>query len=239
MVVQKQIKVIAHRGHWEVEGAEQNSISSLKYAGELGVYGSEFDVWLTEDDVPVVHHDSRLKIGVPPIEKSTWNALKHYYLANGEEIPTLEQYLQIGRHYPDMKLILEIKKHSSPQRSRYVARRVLELVEQVNLVDQVEYISFSKSVIEELAAQAPYTSRSYVKGGITPAEAKAFGATGIDYPYKELLSNPEWVTQAHDLGMTVNCWTVNHEKDMRKLIDLNVDMITTDKPTLLTGLLDI
>lgn len=237
MEFQNRVNIIAHRGYWDCDGAEQNSIASLKRAGELNVYGSEFDVWITEDDKLVIHHDSRLKIGTPAIEKSTWNSIRHFFLTNGEEIPTLEQYLQIGRHYPEMKLIIEIKKHATPDRSGYAARKVVELVEQINLVDQVEYISFSRTVIEVLTLQAPYALRSYVKGGISPQEAHDFGATGIDYPYKELLSTPEWIEQAHDLKMSVNCWTVNNEKDMRKLIDLGVDFITTDKPLLLQRLL--
>ena len=31
-------------------------------------------------------------------------------------------------------------------------------------------------------------------------------------------------------GHEVNVWTVNNEKDMKKMIDLNVDYITTDQP---------
>ena len=234
MEFQNRVNIIAHRGYWDCDGAEQNSIASLQRAGELNIYGSECDVWITEDDKLVIHHDSRLKVGTPAIEKSTWNSIRHYFLSNGEEIPTLEQYLQIGRHYPKMKLILEIKKHATPERSRYAARK---LVEQVNLIDQIEYISFSRSVIEELHLQAPYARRSYVKGGIDPREAFDFGSTGIDYPYRELLAHPEWIEQAHNLKMSVNCWTVNQEKEMRKLIERGVDFITTDKPLLAKELL--
>ena len=43
---------------------------------------------------------------------------------------------------------------------------------------------------------------------------------------------PEWVKQAHELGMIVNVWTVNKEEMMQQMIDLGVDYITTDKPEL-------
>ena len=37
--------------------------------------------------------------------------------------------------------------------------------------------------------------------------------------------HPEWVKEAHDLGMKVNVWTVNKEDMMKKLIDRKVDYI--------------
>ena len=43
---------------------------------------------------------------------------------------------------------------------------------------------------------------------------------------------PEWVKEAHDLGMSVNVWTVDNPEDIRAMRDLGVDQITTDKPAL-------
>ena len=43
---------------------------------------------------------------------------------------------------------------------------------------------------------------------------------------------PQWIRQAHELGMTVNAWTVNSEKDIRWCIEHGIDNITTDNPAL-------
>ena len=53
---------------------------------------------------------------------------------------------------------------------------------------------------------------------------------GLDYHYSNFVQHPEWVKEAHDLGMIVNVWTVNKEEMMQQMIDLGVDYITTDKP---------
>jgi glycerophosphoryl diester phosphodiesterase len=45
------------------------------------------------------------------------------------------------------------------------------------------------------------------------------------------------VDAAHSLGMRVVPWTVNDERDMRALIDLGVDGIGTDEPTLVRAVL--
>jgi glycerophosphoryl diester phosphodiesterase len=39
-----------------------------------------------------------------------------------------------------------------------------------------------------------------------------------------------WIQEAHDLGMTVNVWTVNSESSILKMKELGVDFITTDHP---------
>ena len=51
-------KVIAHRGYWKTPSSAQNSLRALELADSIGVYGSEFDVWLTKDDVLIVNHDA-------------------------------------------------------------------------------------------------------------------------------------------------------------------------------------
>lgn len=42
--------------------------------------------------------------------------------------------------------------------------------------------------------------------------------------------HPEWVEEAHKLGLEVNVWTVNTPEDMKYFRDLGVDYITTDHP---------
>ena len=53
---------------------------------------------------------------------------------------------------------------------------------------------------------------------------------GIDYHYKVFEKKPEWVKEAHELGMKVNVWTVNNTEDIKNMLKLNVDYITTDHP---------
>ena len=56
--INAQPQIIAHRGYWKTEGAAQNSIAALLKADSIGVYGSECDLWLSSDGVPVVNHDA-------------------------------------------------------------------------------------------------------------------------------------------------------------------------------------
>ena len=90
-----QTEVIAHRGYWKTDGSSQNSIRALVKADSIACYGSEFDVWLTADDVLVVNHDAVFK-GVE-IETSQSKDARAILLSNGENLPSLKQYLQAGK----------------------------------------------------------------------------------------------------------------------------------------------
>ena len=56
------------------------------------------------------------------------------------------------------------------------------------------------------------------------------GINGIDYHFSKFYAHPEWVEQAHKLGMSVNVWTVDDPADIQAMIDLGVDCITTNEP---------
>lgn len=223
-----QTQIIAHRGYWKTENSAQNSIAALQKAAEIKVYGSEFDVQLTGDGVIVVNHDDNVN-GIT-IAKATHDELNGIKLKNGEKIPTLYEYLTEGKKLKDTQLILEIKPHQTKEQEKEIAKRTVKMVKEAGMEKQVEYISFSKFICEELAKLTPESEIAYLNGDISPKELKEKGINGIDYHYKVLEKKPEWITEAHNLGMKVNVWTVNKTADIKKMIDMNVDYITTDYP---------
>ena len=225
--IQAQTQVIAHRGFWKTEGSAQNSITALEKAAEAKVYGSEFDVQITSDGKLIVNHDSKFQGFV--IAETPFSKLKKIRLSNGERLPTLKKYLKKGKKQ-DVQLILEIKSHKSKEVEDQMVVEIVKMVKKMGLEKQVEYIAFSLNVCEQLAKHTPTSEIAYLNGDIAPAELKKKGINGIDYNQKVLSNHPEWVEEAHRLGMKVNVWTVNKEDMMKKFIDLKVDYITTDQP---------
>lgn len=226
--VQAQTRIIAHRGYWKCEGSAQNSITSLMKAAEAKVYGSELDVQLTKDRNVVVNHDDSIQ--GRRISDVTYAELKDIKLGNGERLSTLDDYLKAGKALPGIQLILEIKPHRTAAEENDVASLVVRKVKEMKMEKQVEYISFSMNICEQLAKLAPGSEIAYLKSDVAPKELKAKGIKGIDYHYKAFERKPEWVEEAHQLGMKVNVWTVNDKELIRKMLDLKVDFITTDHP---------
>lgn len=211
----RKTKIIAHRGYWKTEGSAQNSIRSLERANEIKVYGSEFDVHLTADNVPVVFHDR--KIEGKDIQTTPYAELKDLKLPNGETLPTLEQYLDRAKKLRKTKLIFELKSHATPQRDREAAKIAVDMVNGKKLTKRTEYIAFSLEAAKELHR-------------LSPKQLKELGFAGLDYNYKVMQKHPEWFAEAKDLKLKINVWTVDDPQIMKEMIENRVDFLTTDYP---------
>lgn len=228
-------EVICHRGYWDTEGSAQNSLRSLVKADSIGAWGSEFDVWMTSDGVLVVNHDATFE-GVT-IETSKWKQLKNMRLKNGESLPTLEQMLECGKSLKT-RLIVEMKPHTSREHELEAARKIVKMVKKMGLEDRVEYITFSYQGMKNLKELAPEgTPVYYLNGELSPSQLDDLGVYGIDYSIRVMRDHPQWIDEAHALGMKVNVWTVNSDRDMQWCINYGVDFITTNAPERLQQLL--
>jgi glycerophosphoryl diester phosphodiesterase len=235
-----QTKIIAHRGYWDYEGSAQNSIFALHKAQEINIYGSEFDVLISSDGIPVVNHDPTIKDvndSLLTIEKTPFDQLKILKIKNGEFLPTLKSYFEQGKKNKNTKLILEIKSHSTKEIEDKAVKIITAMVSEAGLEKQTEYISFSLNICKEILRYQPKAKIAYLKGDLSPAEIKKAGLTGLDYHFNVFQKNPEWVTEAKKLNLTTNVWTVNDPIVMQEMINLKVDFITTDKPEILQKLL--
>lgn len=230
VAVSAQTQVIAHRGFHATKNSYDNTISSLKHAQDLGVYGSELDVNETTDGELIVIHGARHR-DIPNVQAADFSTVRALPLINGEVVPTLDEYLEQGRKSKTTKLIIEVKRHATPEQEARVVEKTLAAVKKHKMTKRVEYISFSRFICDELARTAPKgTQIAYLNGELSPAQCKERGYTGIDYHINTLKQHPEWIEQAHELGMTVNVWTVNDTETMQWFIDHKVDYITTDNP---------
>ena len=229
-------EVVCHRGYWKTDGSAQNSIRSLVKADSIGAWGSEFDVWMTRDGKLVVNHDETFD-GVV-IETAKWKDFKDKHLKNGEPLPTLEQMLKCGKML-NTRLIVEMKPHTDKAQELEAARKIVKMVKKQGLEQRVEYITFSYVGMKHLKELAPEgTPVYYLNGELSPLQLKPLGVAGIDYSIKTMRENPAWIDEAHSLGMKVNVWTVNSERDMEWCINNGVDFVTTNEPLLLQQLLD-
>lgn len=126
-----QPKVIAHRGYWDTPGSAQNSLRALAKADSVGCFASEFDVWMTSDGVLVVNHDADIN-GVH-IETSPAKKVLAEKLSNGENVPTLESYLQLAAKQPS-RIVLELKTHDSRKHERKAIKDIVAMVKKLSLI---------------------------------------------------------------------------------------------------------
>ncbi len=223
-------KTIAHRGAWKVSQNPQNSIAALREATRLKCFAAEFDVHLTKDNILVINHDDDFQ-GMK-IATSTYAELLTKKLSNGENIPTAEEYLKEGLKHKNLRLIFEIK--TSPlglERTKETATAAVNLVKKLKAKKRVDFILFDFETGAYLS-KITKTSVGYLTGNKTPEELKTAGFKQMDYHFSVYQKNPDYISRAKKLKLSVNCWTVNAEKDIAELMAKNVDFITTDEPEL-------
>lgn len=234
----KPIAIVAHRGFWNCDesGKAKNSMASITQAQANGFWGSEFDVNITKDGQLIVFHDSKIEGKL--IEQHDFAEFKDYKLKNGESIPTLDSYLEQGKKSKTM-LVFEMKPHSCKEVEDLAVEKSIQMLKEKGLLKKkrVMFISFSMNACKEFAKRLPGFTVQYLDTDYTPDQVFAEGINGIDTHHPTLAKDRSIYDQARSHKMSINCWTVNKEEDMRKMIELGVDQITTDNPLQLRALL--
>lgn len=229
---QKQTGIVAHRGFWNCDeaGYAKNSVAALRCAQEAGFWGSEFDVNMTSDGELIVYHDSDVE--GKKIEEHPYSEFKDFKIANGETIPTIDQYLEQGKKYPETMLVYELKPHSCGEVEDRFVEITYKKLEEHGLMDpeRVMFISFSLHMCEKIAKEHPEFTVQFLGSSKNPEELAKMGINGVDYNHLVFTLYKKWYRLARKNDMSVNAWTVNKDGDMRRMLKLGVDQLTTDNP---------
>lgn len=246
-------RVAAHRG-----GAAlwpENSLFAFREALALGVDALEFDLHMSADGEVVVIHD-------PTLERTTTAAgrvrdLKLADLARArlktgdgaitdEPIPTFAQVLDLASN-GSAELLPEIKVDANRQRYDGIEEKVLALLRARRLLSRATIQAFQPETIRRLRELEPSvrTMVLVARGDVErerarPAEAvrRAHDLGASDLGMNHRLIDADVMTAARATGIRVSAWTVNDEPDLRRMIDLGVDVVMSDRPDLakrLTG----
>ncbi len=245
--------VAAHRG-----GAAlwpENSLLAFRSALALGVDALEFDLHLTADGEVVVLHDPTLD------RTSTGNgSVRDLKLANladirlktregavtDERVPTFAQVLDLVAS-TSAEILPEIKVDANRQRYDGIEEKVLALIRARGLMARTTIQAFQVETIRRVRELEPKarTMLLVARGDVErdrarPAEAvrraRELGATDLGMNHR--LLDADVMSAARAAGIRVSAWTVNEEADIRRMIDLGVDVVMSDRPDLakrLTG----
>jgi glycerophosphoryl diester phosphodiesterase len=245
--------VFAHRGGAGL--APENTLAACDRAVAAGADGLELDVHLSRDGLVVVHHDPTLERttdGLGAVSNATADELARadagYHFARGEarpfrglglRVPTLAEVLA---RYRDQRVIVEMK-----QNGPELARAVVEIVRRADALDRVCLGSFGlralRAVRELEPAVATSAAREEVRWSLYrswcgwPVRGVAY--SGYQVPETSGLIpivSRRFVGHAHRAGLAVQVWTVNAEREARRLLDWGVDGLITDRPDLIVPL---
>lgn len=242
-------------GHRGASGhAPENTLVAFRKARELGATWIEFDVQLSADGIPIILHDTTLErtssLGQPvrPTEL-TLAQLKELDAGSwfspdfaGEKIPTLEEIL--AEFGSSLSLNIEIKSTPGFEADNGLEQKIAALVRQYKLEDKALISSFDPYRLGSLNRHDPELRLGFLYDAnpehyppdFDPiAMAKSLNAVALHPPFR--IIDPALIARTRDNGLALNTWTVNDIADMQRMIELGIDIVITNYPDRLAGLL--
>ena len=146
-------QIIAHRGASYL--APENTLTAFKKAMEIGADGVEMDVQQTIDAGLVIHHDYMIDLHTDisgKIYDMTMGDLKELDFGSwkdaiyqDEKIATLQEAMELCKQMPGCTVHLELK--STMDNDPDFVPRVLEVLQQTEMVEQVILVSFNHMLL--------------------------------------------------------------------------------------------
>jgi len=220
------VLIIAHRGASAYE--PENTLRSVKRALELGADMVEVDVHTSRDGHIVVIHDTtvdRTTDGKGCVKDMTLKELKRLDAGLGEQIPTLEEVIELVRGRA--QLVIEIKVPGTEE-------RVLQIIEERVMENETLITSFYHPVIKRIKELSPYLRTGVIVASrpIKPAQLALDANSDALFP-KHTFVDLQMVEETHKYNLVVYPWTVNTINEILPLIEMRVDGIVTNKPDIL------
>lgn len=230
----------AHRGG--AEAHPENTERAFRHAVELGYTHLESDVHVTRDGVAIAFHDDRLdrvtdRAGL--IAELDWAEVRQAKVDGTESIMRLDELFEA---FPDARLNLD-PKHGA------AVEPLADTILRMDAVERVMVGSFSDRRIAEVrrlvgddlaisAGPRQIVAITLRSRGV-PTPARWFHALQVPVAMRGVpIVTPRLVAHAHEQGTQVHVWTINDPDEMRRLLDLGVDGIMTDRPAELRAVLE-
>ncbi|WP_165989376.1 glycerophosphodiester phosphodiesterase [Streptomyces sp. YIM 98790] len=215
--------VIAHRG--DPYRARENTLASFRSALAAGADVVELDVRLTRDRVPVALHDTTLKrLWGHDLEVAGLTATEVRELTGGG-VPTLREALEVT--FPARTLI------DLPGPSAADARAVVAEVAAEGAGGRVYYCG-DPGALRAVRRADPEAEISLTWKRAAPVRDSLLREVRPAWlNYRWSLLDERTVERARERGYQVCAWTADTARAMRRLLDLGVDAVHTNRPGVL------
>jgi glycerophosphoryl diester phosphodiesterase len=249
---------VAHRGASTL--APENTIEAFRLAVEAGAGGLELDVHMTRDGHIVVIHDAtvdRTTNGSGAVSEMTLDELRRFdaghnfspdggstrpYRGRGVWVPTLGEVLE---EFPGVAVNIEIKAGTPG-----IEETVLRILRDANALGRALVVSTPHAIVKrfrKISSGHISTGASRWEIGVFYILSRlclerlvrpAYEALQVPLLHRGILVvTPRFIRAAQARGVRVDVWTINQAEEMRRLLDLGVDVIMTDRPGTLAEVL--
>ncbi|KYH25907.1 cytoplasmic glycerophosphodiester phosphodiesterase [Halalkalicoccus paucihalophilus] len=224
-------RITAHRGYADVY--PENTVGAVEGASRLGADRIEIDIQPCAGGELVVFHDDSLgdltdeegRVAETPRE----TVLRAEVLESGETIPRLAEVLDAAR--PSVTMNIEFKS-SGNYSWEAVADRALDVASEYPGDFYVS--SFEPAALEAVREVDPTVPVAVLFGSDTEENleiARELDAEAVNVSTGVL--DRDLVETAHEEGRDVNVYTIDSWREARRPVELNVDGLIVDYPSVL------
>lgn len=233
-------QIYAHRG--ARTKAADNTRAAFDLALDHAIDGIETDVQLSKDDTSVLWHDRYMdKLGYQdiPIDEFTMaqlqvmNFASYFDGAKAESVITLKEFLQTYR--PKCKLQIEIKNRAweSPHRHHIKIRQCLDIIGKSENLDifissfDLDSLIYAQQISNQIPLVYAFEEHQGFQEAVEVINTHSFLA-GLCHPISNL--DRQTVDLLHTHKKIMVTYTCNSDAEIRKALDLQVDILITDIP---------
>ena len=225
----------AHRGG--ASDNPENTLPAFRHAIELGYTYLETDVHATADGVLVAFHDDELSrtCGRPGrIDQLPWSEVSQARVDGREPIPLFEQLME---EFPDARVNIDCKADSGVD-------ALVAALKRLDCLDRVCVGGFSDRRLRRIRTRVgaglctsfgPAQVTALVTGARVP-----LGGHCAQVPVRQgrfVIVDERTLRRTHARGYQLHVWTIDDPDEMRRLLDLGVDGLMTDRPSVLKEVL--
>lgn len=217
---------IGHRGAAAYE--PENTMLSFKKAIEIGVDMVEFDIRKTKDEKIVVIHDekvNRTTNGKGLVKEYTFDQIRELDAGKGEKIPTPEEVIELTEG--KCGLVIELKESD-------LEKEIIEIIKEKGVEERGIIVSFYPQFLQNVKSLYPVLKAGIVTRKVPEDYLKI--AENLDVEYVMIRKDKikkEYVDNLHKIGLKVGAWTVDNKKYLKKVLEIGVDAIASNKPDIL------
>ncbi|MGI5515027.1 glycerophosphodiester phosphodiesterase [Streptomyces sp. CA-106131] len=214
------VTAVAHRG--DPYRHRENTLASLRSAIRRGADAVEIDVRLTLDGVPVLLHDGTLK--------RLWEQDRPLAALSSDEVrgltaggvPTLADALAAT---DGTRVMIDVPGHPSLRE----VHRIVDVVRQCGAEERVYYSAGAQTMLAVRAAD-PSAEIALTWTTLAPPRPGLLDAVRPRWlNYRFSLIDRALAARVHRGGHLLSVWTPDTRRSMRRLLDLGVDSITTNR----------
>jgi glycerophosphoryl diester phosphodiesterase len=253
--------IIAHGGSKDL--FPENTMTAFDGSMAIGVDMLEIDVCLTKDNVLITHHNltiDDMTNGTGYVRDYTLVELKafnfgygfkslegnHSYRDDFVPVTTLEMVFQ---KYPDILYNVELK--DKDENGKEAAKALLSLIEKYEMEDRILVPSFSDESInyfreishgQILTSSAREETKRFIYMHLAQVDNldRNLKFQSMQLPTEDSgvnLATKAIINDAKKRNIAIHYWTIDDPDTMKKLIEMGVDGIITDRPDIMNEVL--